>query len=78
MPIAKGRAQFSDLIEKAKNGATIVLTNHGQPEAVLTGWRSKGKRWRLPYKDDPARYGDLQSPVMEEREGRVEQKPIDS
>lgn len=68
MPIAKGRARFSAMIEKAKSGKTIIFTNHGQPEAILSGYRIKGKRWRLPYKDDPKRYGDLQKPVMEPME----------
>ena len=66
MPIGKGRAQLCDLIEKVKAGAQVILTNHGKPEVVISPYRAAGKRWRVAVPDDPARYGDLQSPVMDD------------
>jgi prevent-host-death family protein len=35
--IADAKARFADLIRRAENGESIVLTRHGQPVARLTG-----------------------------------------
>jgi prevent-host-death family protein len=65
--IAEGRANLSNLIKRVKKtGGQIVFTNHGQLEAVLSAYRPAGKRWRVETPDNPKRYGDLQSPVLEE------------
>jgi len=66
VPIGKGRAQLCELIEKVKAGTQVILTNHGKPEVVISPWRPAGKRWRVEKPDDPSRYGDLQSPVMDD------------
>lgn len=66
MPIGQGRAKLCELIEKVKSGTSVVLTNHGKPEVVISPYRATGKRWRVETPDNPARYGDLQSPVMED------------
>lgn len=65
--IAEGRANLSGLIKRVKeSGESVILTNHGTPEAVLSAYRPAGKRWRVESPDDPQRYGDLQTPVLEE------------
>ncbi|HLP78103.1 MAG TPA: type II toxin-antitoxin system prevent-host-death family antitoxin [Candidatus Paceibacterota bacterium] len=66
VPIGKGRAQLCELIEKVKAGASVILTNHGQPEVIITRYQPGGNRWRVETPDDPKRYGDLQSPVLDE------------
>ncbi len=35
--IADAKARFADLIRRAENGESIVLTRHGKPVARLTG-----------------------------------------
>ena len=64
--VATGRATFSDLIAKAKAGVDVIITHHGQPQVVLTAYRPAGKPWRVAVPTDPARLGDLQSPVLED------------
>ena len=64
--VAEGRSTLCDLIKKVKAGANVILTNHGKPEVLMTAYRAKGKPWRVPVPDDPRKYGDLQSPVMED------------
>ena len=64
--VATGRANLSDLIKKVKTGVNVIITNHGKPEVLLTAYRPAGKPWRVDTPDDPRKYGDLQSPVMED------------
>jgi prevent-host-death family protein len=64
--VATGRATLSDLIKKVKTGVNVIITNHGKPEVLLTAYRPAGKPWRVATPDDPRKYGDLQSPVMED------------
>lgn len=66
LPVGKGRAQLCALIAKVKNGASVILTNHGKPEVIISAYHTSSAPWRAPKPDDPSRYGDLQSPVMEE------------
>lgn len=66
VPIGAGRSDLCGLVERVQSGVQVVFTSHGQPKAVLTAWRPHGKPWRVEQADDPARYGDLQSPVMED------------
>jgi antitoxin (DNA-binding transcriptional repressor) of toxin-antitoxin stability system len=54
------------LVDRVQSGVQIIFTSHGQPKAVLSAYRPKGKPWRRAEPDDPARYGDLQSPVLED------------
>lgn len=64
VPIGAGRSDLCGLVERVQNGVQVVFTSHGQPRAVLTAYRPKGKPWRR--KADPKMFGDLQRPVMEE------------
>ena len=66
MPIRDVRSDLCNLVKRLEPGVQIVLTNHGQPTAVLSSYRTEGKPWRAATPDDPALYGDLQSPVLED------------
>ena len=66
VPIAKGRTNLCALVESVQGGDQVILTSHGQPKAVITAFRERGTRWRVAKPDDPKRYGNLQSPVMDE------------
>ena len=63
--IGEGRTDLCRLIKKVEAGAQVILTAHGKPKAVLSAYRDQGPPWRVEKPDDPKRYGDLQSPVME-------------
>ena len=63
--IGAGRTDLCKLIEKVEAGARVILTNHGQPKAVISAYRETGKPWRVETPDNPKLYGDLQSPVMD-------------
>ena len=66
VPIGEGRTDLCQLIKKAESGVQIILTAYGKPKAVLSAYRQGGPPWRADLPDDPKRYGDLQSPVMED------------
>ena len=64
VPIGVGRSDLCGLIDRVQTGAQVIFTSHGEPRAVLSAYRPKGKPWRRAA--DPKMFGDLQSPVMEE------------
>jgi hypothetical protein len=66
VPIGVGRTDLCKLIGKVEAGARVILTSHGQPKAVLSAYRAGGRPWRTETPDDPKRYGDIQSPVMDD------------
>ena len=66
VPISKGRTNLCELLDKVEAGTRVVFTSHGRPKAVLTAFHLQGKPWRAENVGDPSRFGDLQSPVMEE------------
>lgn len=66
VPIAEGRTDLCRWIKKVEGGALVVFTAHGKPKAVLSAYRQQGPPWRVDKPDDPKRYGDLQSPVLED------------
>ena len=66
VPIGEGRTDLCQLIKKVESGAQVIFTAHGKPKAVLSAYREKEPPWRVEKPDDPARYGDIQSPIMEE------------
>lgn len=66
VPIGAGRTDLCKLLEKVEAGARVVLTSHGRPKAVISAYKQAGTPWRVEIPDDPKRYGDLQSPVMED------------
>jgi len=41
------------------------VTDHGQPKAQILPFSEGSAPWRVAEPDDPRRYGDLQSPVIE-------------
>jgi len=63
--IDERRTGLCQLIKKVEAGARVILTSHGKPKAVLSSYREQATPWRVEKADDPQRYGDLQSPVME-------------
>ncbi len=65
VPIGEARSNLCDLVEQVKNGAQITITTHGRPAALLMPVPATASPWRAEKPDDPARYGDLQTPVME-------------
>ena len=66
VPIGAGRTDLCQLLKKVEAGAQVVLTAYGKPKAVISAYRAPGPPWRAEKPDDPARYGDLQSPVLED------------
>jgi prevent-host-death family protein len=64
--IGEGRAQLCGLIKKVKAGAHVILTNYGNPEAVICPYRPPGKRNRVAVPTPASHFGDIQSPVMED------------
>ncbi|MBI4660679.1 MAG: type II toxin-antitoxin system Phd/YefM family antitoxin [Verrucomicrobia bacterium] len=67
VPISEARTGLRRLIEQVMSGKVRVLvTDHGAPKAQIVPWLERGAPWRAEQPDDPAHYGDLQSPVMED------------
>ena len=67
VPINQARTDFCRLIKQVNSGKLRVLvTDHGQAKAQILPVAERGTPWRVAQPDDPARYGDLQSPVMED------------
>jgi prevent-host-death family protein len=66
MPIGKARSDLCRVIKKVQSGVRVTLTSHGRPQAVIMPIGAESKPWRVDKPDDPSRYGDLQSPVMED------------
>ncbi len=64
--ISKGRTNLCELLSKVEAGDRVVFTSHGRPKAVLTSFQLHGRPWRAETAGDPPRYGDLQSPVLED------------
>jgi prevent-host-death family protein len=62
--IGAGRSDLCGLIDRVQSGVQVIFTSHGEPKAVLSAYRTRGKPWRR--KADPKLFGDLQSPVMED------------
>jgi len=55
------------LIERVKGGEVrVVVTDRGQPQAQILPCSETSRPWRVKAPDDPTRYGDLQSPIMED------------
>jgi len=65
VPISEARAGLCTLIKQVQSGVRVTLTSHGRPAAQLVSVEAPPTPWRVEQPDDPKRYGDLQSPVME-------------
>ena len=66
IPIGNARADLCKLVRQVAGGnLRVLLTAHGRPKAQLLSYRETGAPWRLEKPDDPQRYGDSQSPIME-------------
>lgn len=65
VPISQARTELCTLIKQVQSGARITLTSHGRPAAELVPVAAPPAPWRAEQPDDPTRYGDLQSPVLE-------------
>jgi prevent-host-death family protein len=65
VPIGIARTNLCELVNQAKKGVSIVITTHGRPAALLVPVPATTAPWRVETPDDPKRYGDLQSPVLE-------------
>ncbi len=66
VPISEACERLPELVEEVKHGARVTITSNGHPEAVLSSVPTLAAPWRVGMPDDPSRYGDLQSPVMED------------
>jgi predicted CopG family antitoxin len=60
------RAGRSPMSKEALDNLEEAQRALGKPKAVLSAYRDQGPPWRVEKTDDPKRYGDLQSPVLEE------------
>ena len=65
VPISEARTDLCALIKQVQSGVRVTLTSHGRPAAQLVPVAAPPVPWRAEQADDPKRYGDLQSPVME-------------
>jgi prevent-host-death family protein len=65
VPIGEARTNLFELVEQTRNGLRVVITLHGRLAALLGPVLTPAAPWRMDKSDDPARNGDLQSPVME-------------
>jgi prevent-host-death family protein len=67
VPITEAMANFCDLVEQVHTGGVrVLLTSYGRPKAQIIQCADKSLPWRVETPDDPTRYGDLQSPVLED------------
>ena len=66
LPVGVGRTDLCKLLEKVEAGTRVILTSHGHPKAVISQYKKAGTPWRVETPDDPKRYGDLQTPIMED------------
>lgn len=76
VPIGAGRSDLCELIERVQSGIQVIFTIYGQPKAVLSKYRPPAQPWRR--KADPALFGDLQSPVLEDWAHKELGRPFDS
>ena len=65
VPISAARTNLCTLVKQVQSGVRVTLTSHGRPAADLVPVQAPPAPWRVECPDDPQRYGDLQSPVME-------------
>ena len=65
VPISEARTDLCALVKQVQAGTHVTLTSHGRPAAQLLPLQAPAQPWRLEQPDDPKRYGDLQSPVLE-------------
>lgn len=69
VPIGEARTDLCTLVKRVEAGdVQVCLTSHGKPKVLIVPYRKPGKPWRAEKAGDPKRYGDLQSPVLEEWE----------
>lgn len=67
MPIGEARTDLCALVKCVETGEIrVCLTSHGQPKALIVPFPTQAVPWRAEKPDDPARYGGLQSPVVED------------
>ena len=64
--VAQARSDFGSLMEQVESGAEVRITSGGKPKALLIAYPKRPEPWRVATPDDPAKYGDLQSPVLED------------
>ena len=66
VPIGQARSDLCGLVKKVQAGVRVTLTSHGRPAAMIVPPEKSKKPWRVETPDDPKKYGDLQSPVMDD------------
>jgi prevent-host-death family protein len=67
VPISEARSDLCALVKKVESGnVRVCLISHGRPKALIVPCAPQLPLWRTDEPDDPARYGDLQAPVLEE------------
>lgn len=65
VPVGQARTNLCALLKQVQAGTRITLTSHGRPTARIVPVEAPAAPWRVEHPDDPERYGDLESPVME-------------
>ena len=67
VPIGQARTDLCALVKRVEQEKVhVCLTSHGQPKAMIVAYPTPAAPWRVEKPDDPSRYGDLQSPVLDE------------
>jgi hypothetical protein len=64
--LPKGEATCATSLNKVESGARVVFPSHGKPKAVLLAFSAGEKPWHVAIPSDPADFGDLQNPVLED------------
>jgi prevent-host-death family protein len=66
IPIGEARSDLCKLVNDVSSGKVrVLLTSHGRPKAQILAYQERTTPWRVPTPDNPKRYGNLQSPIME-------------
>ena len=67
VPISEARTDLCKLVNQVQGGfVQVILTDHGREKARIVPCASKEKPWRSEKPWDPKKFGDLQSPVMDD------------
>jgi prevent-host-death family protein len=67
VPINQARTDLCKLVEQVQaEQMQVILTSHGREKARIVPCASKRKPWRVEKPDDIKRYGDIQSPIMDD------------
>lgn len=66
VPINEAGPELNLLVKQIETGVTVCLTQYGEPKVLMIPLPGRVAPWRAEAPDNPALYGDLQSPVLED------------